>query len=70
MPLTSPTRPCVQKTIQIYIHSTFSRGRHPSLVAKSTDSELGIPAPKLTSCGTLEKLLNFLVQHLPCGKMG
>lgn len=69
IPVTSPAMPFLLKTIQIYIYnpslSLFSWGRQYSVVVKSTDSEFGIPVPKLTGCGIWEQLLHFSVLQFP-----
>lgn len=49
---------------EIYIDvpdlSLFSRDRQYGVVAKIIDTEFAVPAPKLTSCGSLEKLLIYV----------
>lgn len=75
MPVTSPSMLlCTENHSNLHSQSSwclpFSWGRQYSLVVKSTDSELGIPAPKLNHRGSLEKLLNFSMQQRPCGKVG
>lgn len=40
------------------------------VVAKITDAEFAMPAPKLTSCGSLEKLLNFSMYSFPVREVG